>query len=96
MSLWAAWGLSFLFSVTLLVLYIRVNNKRLSTIPKEALTFSPQRWTPESIRSHAAQLAQSPLISNQQIPPKTGRRYIVVGGVRLIQLIVAFPLTLLN
>lgn len=76
-------GLVFLGSALLLAVYIRVNDARLGSIPEDALIFSPKRCTPETIRSTAAAIAKAPPISLRgQLPPKTGRRYIVVGGVR--------------
>ncbi|KAF5383021.1 hypothetical protein D9615_005083 [Tricholomella constricta] len=62
--------------VVLLVIYVRLNNYRLTRLPKEAAAVSPVRWTPESVRNLATQL-KSPHV---QLPPRTGRRYIVVGG----------------
>lgn len=82
MSVLAVGGLVALFTL-LLVLYLRLNDKRLTRTPEDALIFSSKRCTPEMARSLAAQLDSSPPISSQdQLPPKTGRRYIVVGGVR--------------
>lgn len=83
MGFLALGGLGFIIFVAFLVWYIHRNDKRLACLPKDALTFSPERWTAESTRAHAARLAKSPPISvHEQLPPKTGRRYIVVGGVR--------------
>ncbi|KAG5642648.1 hypothetical protein DXG03_002387 [Asterophora parasitica] len=74
-----------LYAVILLLffaVYVPLNNYRLTRLPKEAAAFSPVRWTPESVREDAAKLAQKlPITINDQLPPKTGRRYIVVGGV---------------
>ncbi|KAG6909170.1 hypothetical protein DXG01_001797 [Tephrocybe rancida] len=64
-----------------LVLYARINNRRLLRLPDEVAALSPERWTPGYSRKAAEKLAKSPSITiNEQIPPKTGRRYIVVGG----------------
>ncbi|KAG6831436.1 hypothetical protein H0H92_010649 [Tricholoma furcatifolium] len=65
----------------ILFLYARLNNHRLLSLPEEALAFSPTRWTPKLVRERAAGLAKSsPITLKEQLPPKTGRRYIVVGG----------------
>ncbi|KAF8208283.1 NAD-P-binding protein [Mycena galopus ATCC 62051] len=69
-----------LFPVALLVLYIRTNDQRLVTIPTSALAVSPTRCTSEDVHLTAAKLLKSPISIVDQIPPKTGRRYIVVGG----------------
>ncbi|KAF8994047.1 hypothetical protein BDQ17DRAFT_1331334 [Cyathus striatus] len=67
-------------SVALLVLYIKFNDARLRSIPEDALSFSPMRCTPEHVRRTARRLAASPISLRDQLPPKTGRRYIIVGG----------------
>ncbi|KAJ7152589.1 3-beta hydroxysteroid dehydrogenase/isomerase family-domain-containing protein [Mycena crocata] len=74
-----AW-LVLLLSFALLYLYTRLNDRRLTYIPKSALSFSPARCTPEDVQKTAARLAKSPISISDQIPPKTGRRYIVIGG----------------
>ncbi|KAE9396471.1 NAD(P)-binding protein [Gymnopus androsaceus JB14] len=52
-----------------------------SHIPRRALDFSPKRCTPEDVSALAKQLgSKQPIDIIAQIPPKTGRRYIVVGG----------------
>ncbi|RDB30342.1 3 beta-hydroxysteroid dehydrogenase/Delta 5--_4-isomerase type 2 [Hypsizygus marmoreus] len=81
MSLLLWCGIAFILPPILFVLYIWLNDRKLTSLPADARAFSPTRCTPDSIRSLAAQLAESPAISiNEQLPPKTGRRYIVVGG----------------
>ena len=68
--------------VLLLVLYIYWNDRRLIQTPPRALQLSPKRHTPLDVHAEAERLAASPPIEDtEKIPPKTGRRYIVVGGV---------------
>ena len=68
--------------VLLLVLYIYWNDRRLIQLPPRALYFSPKRHTAADIHAEAERLASSPPIDDtNKIPPRTGRRYIVVGGV---------------
>ena len=68
--------------ILLLALYIYWNDRRLTRIPPGALHFSPKRYTAVDIHAEAERLASSPPIDDtDKIPPKTGRRYIVVGGV---------------
>ncbi|KAK7042387.1 3-beta hydroxysteroid dehydrogenase isomerase family [Favolaschia claudopus] len=69
-----------LVTTVLLVLYIRLNDQRLTRIPEGALAVSPTRCTPEYARLVAAKVEKSPISISDQIPPRTGRRYIVVGG----------------
>ncbi|KAJ7432891.1 3-beta hydroxysteroid dehydrogenase/isomerase family-domain-containing protein [Mycena galericulata] len=61
-------------------LYVRLNDHRLSRIPERVLALSPTRARVEDIRRGAAKLRDSPISIADQIPPKTRRRYIVVGG----------------
>ena len=68
--------------ILLLVLYIFWNDRRLIQIPPRALYLSPKRHTAVDVHAEAERLASSPPIDDtDKIPPKTGRRYIVVGGV---------------
>ncbi|KZT28079.1 NAD-P-binding protein [Neolentinus lepideus HHB14362 ss-1] len=46
----------------------------------EATTFNPRRITAASAREVEARLAREPKSVVDHLPPKTGRRYIVVGG----------------
>ncbi|KAJ7755324.1 3-beta hydroxysteroid dehydrogenase/isomerase family-domain-containing protein [Mycena maculata] len=69
-----------LLSIVLLYIYTRLNDYRLTRIPESALSFSPVRARPEDTRRTAARLLESPISIADQVPPKTGRRYIVVGG----------------
>jgi len=75
-------GLSLAFFLVL-VLYILWNDRSLRITPSTALFFGPKRYTPEDVRATAERLANStPLEDKEVLPPKTGRRYIIVGGVR--------------
>jgi hypothetical protein len=69
------------------VLYIRSNDQRLTSIPESVLAVSP-----EDVRLTAAKLQKSHISIGDQIPPKTGRRYTVVGGVNIF--LTVFPLSL--
>lgn len=73
-------GISVTFPL-LSYVYIKHNDKRLGSLPPEALSFSPKRFTPEDARSAGKQFAEKPVSVEEQLPPSTGRRYIVVGGV---------------
>ena len=83
MSFLAVGGIVIVLLTLFLGFYLRLNDWRLARVPEDALILSPKRSTAEDARSLAAQLDESPPISiHDQLPPKTGRRYIVVGGVR--------------
>lgn len=81
-ALMEVWLLGILAAILLFFyLYIRKNDQSLTRLPLEALAISPTRYTPEMARSAAKQFAeQNPSILDH-LPPRTGRRYIVVGGV---------------
>lgn len=71
-----------LIIVSLVFLYGVLNDRKLGQLPPEAeLVFSPARVTPQGVRAAAKALSKNPVVMNNFLPPKTGRRYIVVGGV---------------
>ena len=61
-------------------LYIWRLNKLMCSQSPEAIARSPKRWTDEEIRSAYQQHLDAPLDVKPHLPPKTGNRYIVVGG----------------
>ena len=66
----------------LCVSYVWLNDAKLARIPPEALAISPKRWSTDEIKACHAKLANGPSsLFENKLPPKTGRRYIVVGGV---------------
>ena len=75
--------LLFLFlALLLLYLYIHLNDAKLMKLPHEvALAFSPHRISARDALEAAAKSETTSLDSKMFLPPKTGRRYIVVGGV---------------
>jgi hypothetical protein len=76
---WSRFGL---FIVSLVFLYGYLNDRKLKQLPPEAeLIFSPARLTPQRVRAAAEALSTNPIVMKNFFPPKTGRRYIVVGGV---------------
>jgi hypothetical protein len=78
------WLLGTIVIPLLLYLYIRHNDKCLTRLPPEALAFSPTRYTENIALTAAKRFAENPISMLDQMPPKTGRRYIVVGGVCLL------------
>jgi hypothetical protein len=67
----------------LIFIYVRENDRKLSAIPPEALRPSPVRFTEDAIHEAAERVERlgsvHPILS--YLPPATGRRYVVVGGV---------------
>ncbi|TFK75497.1 NAD(P)-binding protein [Pluteus cervinus] len=66
----------------LTIAYIKINDSHIKAIPDRVTALSPNRWTPEYIRNQAEKFAkeQPKRTINDQLPSKTGRRYIIVGG----------------
>ena len=71
----------FLVMVTVF-LYGYLNDKKLGQLPPELTQiYSPTRLTPQNVRAAAKALSRNPVVMKNFLPPKTGRRYVVVGGV---------------
>ena len=62
--------------------YLKLNDSRVKSIPARVLKFSPKRLTPEDVPRLEKELAARGASIEDQLPPKTGRRYIIIGGVR--------------
>lgn len=62
-------------------IYFVLNDRKLSQLPPDAKVFSPNRFTTESVLAAFRQHQEEPIDAGRFLPPKTGRRYIVVGGV---------------
>lgn len=78
------WIVLALTPVALFVLYVRMNDERITRIAKRALALSPTRCLPSDVKSMANRLADSPHTNYDKLGPRTGRRYIIVGGVGYI------------
>jgi len=82
----AQWTTIVFIPIAIISLYICWNDRAIKRIPTSAQYFSPKRCTVQDVLAMAESLASSPPLSikdKENLPPKTGRRYIVVGGVRL-------------
>jgi hypothetical protein len=64
-----------------LYLYIRHNDKKIMRLPDDVAAISAKELTPEVIHATAQKLVRNPITVTNVLPPKTGRRYMVVGGV---------------
>jgi len=71
----------FLAFLLLIYLYGKLNDAKLSNVPPAVRAQTTCDFSPENIRLTAARLKESPLEITSHLPPRTGRRYIVVGGV---------------
>ncbi|KAK0232310.1 NAD-P-binding protein [Armillaria nabsnona] len=74
---WATLGL---LSFLGILAYIHDNDRKLKAIPVRAAQFSPNRWSPKDVERMASECELAAPSIDDQLPPKTGRRYIVVGG----------------
>ena len=75
------------FTLLLAALYVWLNDKKLNRIPSKVTSLSPNRWSPKDIRKTLEKYVngRTRLLSQKgDLPPKTGRRYIIVGGVSLL------------
>ncbi len=67
----------------LLYLYIRTNDAEISRLAPEAVALSLRRWTDKEVwrvASESAMLRPLPSLSTpEELDPKMGRRYIVIG-----------------
>ena len=61
-------------------IYLNHVNKAMYNVPEEARRQSPHRWTVDQIKAAYKKAVQSPIDVTKSLPPKQGRRYIVVGG----------------
>lgn len=61
-------------------LYVYHVNHSMSGIPEEARKWSPHRLNVDEIMAAYKRAVDSPVDVTRSLPPKQGRRYIVVGG----------------
>ncbi|KAF9231553.1 hypothetical protein BU15DRAFT_90883 [Melanogaster broomeanus] len=66
--------------VSLIFVYGVLNDRKLHQRPSEAEVLSSIRFTPQCVLTAAKALSEEPIVIDHFLPPKTGRRYIVVGG----------------
>ncbi|KAF7323986.1 3-beta hydroxysteroid dehydrogenase isomerase family [Mycena kentingensis (nom. inval.)] len=79
---WTVVGGWIALSLALVALYIWRNDRCLTHIPERASAFSPTRLTSGLVEKQAEEIRarSTPISVADQIPPRTGRRYIVIGG----------------
>lgn len=63
-----------------LAAYLLHVNHAMAKAPEEALLLSPHRWTVDEVKEAYEEAARNPIDVRASLPPKLGRRYIVVGG----------------
>lgn len=67
------------------VLYLYHVNRSMVELPEEARLLSPRRWTADEIKAAYKKNIDNPIDVSKSLPPKQGRRYIIVGGSGEIQ-----------
>ncbi|KAL4972158.1 hypothetical protein BDW66DRAFT_163084 [Aspergillus desertorum] len=65
-------------------IYLNHVNNAMYNVPEEARRLSPQRWTVDEIKAAYKRAIHNPIDVTKSLPPRQGRRYIVVGGSGLV------------
>jgi hypothetical protein len=73
------WAVALAVAVIGVVWLARINSAMLS-VPEEVRKISPRRWTKKELRDTYDRLKQTPIDFGKHLPPRLGRRYVVVGG----------------
>jgi hypothetical protein len=55
-------------------------NSAMQSVPEEISRLLPRRWTKKELRDTYERLKQNPVDFAKLLPPRLGRRYVVVGG----------------
>ncbi|KAL4780939.1 hypothetical protein BJX76DRAFT_28034 [Aspergillus varians] len=66
------------------ILYLHHVNSAMCNVPQEARNLSPHRWTVDEIMAAYKKAINGPIDVVESLPPRQGRRYIVVGGSGLL------------
>ncbi|KAL2161535.1 hypothetical protein VTH06DRAFT_8097 [Thermothelomyces fergusii] len=59
-------------------------NAAMRSVPDEAQRAAPHRWMEEQLRETYERVKQKPIDLTRLLPPRLGRRYVVVGGSGLV------------
>ena len=70
-------------------LYLWHVGRAITGLPVEADELIPGHWDMNVVQNTAKQIGEKPLDTLQYLPPATGRRYIIVGGAGMTNLITA-------
>jgi len=72
-------------SALLACIYVFLNDRALKRIPKLVQDERDHPWTTKEIRETATRMQEHPVDIRKALPPRTGRRYIITGGVSLFR-----------
>ncbi|KAK0232295.1 hypothetical protein EDD85DRAFT_956137 [Armillaria nabsnona] len=75
-------NIAFSYALLLIRAYIRENDRKLKAITAYAAQLSPNRWSPKEVERMVSECELDAPLIDDQLPPKSGRRFIVNGGVR--------------
>lgn len=78
--------LSLVFSVFLAWIYVVCNDKAFKKVPKLVQDQRDHPWTTKEVLETATRMREHPIDIRNALPPRTGRRYIITGGVCLFNL----------
>ncbi|SPQ18653.1 d657bd50-5801-4958-8e8f-dbf8fbb3b942 [Thermothielavioides terrestris] len=77
------WAVALAALAITLAWLVRVNSA-MQSVPEEISRLSPRRWTRKELRDTYERLKQKPVDFAKLLPPRLGRRYVVVGGSGLV------------
>jgi hypothetical protein len=66
-------------AAVLLIVYLWHVNRGMSGSPPDAAKLTSKRWTPDKVREAYEKTKVSPTDVSKHLPPRQGRRYIVIG-----------------
>lgn len=63
-----------------LVIYLGLVQRAMLSAPPDAINLTQKRWTKKQMQDRLEEITSAPIDVKKSLPPKTGRRYVVVGG----------------
>lgn len=79
-------SITFIISLSVILaawVYVICNDKAFKRIPQLVQDQRDRPWTTKEILETAAHVREHPVDIRNALPPRTSRRYIITGGVRL-------------
>jgi len=77
---WALLPTAALTAAVVAVAWLVRVNAAMHSVPEGARRASPRRWTAEELRETYRRVEEQPVDFGKLLPPRLGRRYVVVGG----------------
>ncbi|EJD05372.1 NAD-binding protein [Fomitiporia mediterranea MF3/22] len=60
--------------------YVQQNDRKLCAVPPAVANVASHHWSDEEIKAEYARIQANPIDIRSVLPPRTGRKYIVIGG----------------